>query len=308
MTSEAASRDPGRRGTVGLAVALLLFLIAAPSLLVLGPLLLLLLLSRPATAREWLWIALAVVAGASLANPLRGGLPQLVTGAGAVFLSGAFAVLCHGFRELGTFTRAAIAVLVSLAALAVWGAATGLDLASLESEVLRQARLSFDLLFTNAAPDQRRAAELMGPVFARLFAGITVLQALAGAALAWAWYHRVAGRPVGRPPGPFRVFRFNDHLVWGAIFTLGAVLVPFADPVAWVVDNALVVWTGLYAARGVAILISVAARWTPFARLAALAFAVLAFPFAAAGVLTVGLADTWLDFRGRLASARGGSA
>ena len=34
------------------------------------------------------------------------------------------------------------------------------------------------------------------------------------------------------PSGRFREFRFNDHLVWGAIFTLGMVLVPLPSPVA----------------------------------------------------------------------------
>jgi len=94
------------------------------------------------------------------------------------------------------------------------------------------------------------AALAAAPALAKLFPGLTALQGLLGVALAWAWYHRVASRPVGAPPRPLREFRFNDHLIWGAIFTLGAMLLPLEEPWNRVIVNLLVVWMGIYAMRG----------------------------------------------------------
>lgn len=299
MTTDAAPL-PGRRSAIGLVAAMAGFLIIAPPLFLLGPLLLLLLLSRPATAREWLWILLAGLAAVALANPARGGLFQVVLGAGAAFLSGAFAVLSYARPAAGTLARGAAAMGVALGALLLWGAATGVRMAALDQAVAAEAGRAMQLLLEGATPEQMEAAAASSALLVRVFPGVTVLQALAGTALAWAWYHRVARRPVGSAPGPFRGFRFNDHLIWGAIFTLAAVLMPLAEPGARIAANGLAVWLGLYAARGVAIAAAVGRRWSVPVRFLMAGMAILAAPFAGPTLVALGLMDTWVDFRGRL--------
>jgi hypothetical protein len=309
MTNGAAAPPPagaGRRGALGIVVGLVAFLFVAPPLLLLGPLLLLLLLSRPATAREWLWIGLAGAAAASLGNPTRGGLANLVVNAGAIVMSGAFAVASHWLRAV-TLTRAALAAGVAAAGVGIWIEVTGVPVADLDAAVLADLQRAFDLLFPAAATEQRQAALAMASWLTRLFPGLTILQAMAGAALAWGWYHRIARHPVGTSPAGFRTFRFNDHLVWGAIFTLGAALLPLGEPFDRVVANGLMIWVGLYAARGLAVVAAFVAPWSFPARLLLVGLGILALPVAMAGTVTLGLADTWLDWRRRLAaSPRGG--
>lgn len=306
MTHAAAPPQPGRRASWGTVAVLVAYLVVAPPLFLLGPLLILLALSRPRSLREWLWLALAAVAAVALGNPLRGGLGSLVLASGAAFLSGAFGVACHLRREWSTLSRAAAATGAAGAALVAWGAATGVTFAAVDAAVRADLTRAIQLFFEGAPAEQLNAVLASAEVVATLFPGIVVLQALGGTGLAWVWYHHVATRPVGRRPRRFRDFRFNDHLVWGAIFTLAATLLPLGDGVARIAANGLVVWAGLYAARGLAVAVALAARWPLAARVLAVGLAVLALPFAGATLVTVGLIDTWQDFRGRLASPPSG--
>jgi hypothetical protein len=268
--------------------------------------LLLLQLSRPASPREWLWVGLTAVAAVVLASPGRGGFSSPVVVSGAAFLSGAFAIVSHLRRDASTLTRSAIAVGLATVTVLAWGAATGLQIAAIDAAVLADLRVAIDIWLQDAPPETREAAIASAGAFVRVFPAMTALFAMGGAALAWLWYHQVAREPIGRPPSRFRDLRFNDHLVWGAIFTLAAALLPLGETINRIVLNGLVVWSGLYAARGLAIAITIAARWPFAARLLLLGLAVLALPFAGAMLVTLGLVDTWLDFRGRLASAPSG--
>ena len=139
-----------------------------------------------------------------------------------------------------------------------------------------------------------------GPRLARLMPGLLALQALAGTALASWWHHRVASSPLGPPPAAFREFRFNDHLIWGAIFGLGLLLVPLPTEGRAAAANFLIVWVGLYAARGVAIVATVLGAAPGSLKLLAAGLAILLAPVALGAAVTLGLADTWLDIRGRL--------
>src|SRR4029079_2122772 len=100
-----------------------------------------------------------------------------------------------------------------------------------------------------------------------------------------------ATTPLGRPPASFREFRFNDHLVWGAIFTIGSLLLPLPPLARIFAANLLIVWIGLYTVRGLAIIAAIFAQAPPPLRILAMG---LASPICA----VLGLADTWLDFRG----------
>jgi hypothetical protein len=121
--------------------------------------------------------------------------------------------------------------------------------------------------------------------------------------LAWFGLERFAGR--SRTPGPVRDFRFSDHLVWLLIAGLALVVLPLGGTAFRFGENAAVFMGGLYLLRGVAILIwVVAAAATSGWTVALLAVAsVFLYPVVIGTALVLGLTDTWLDLRGRLARA-----
>jgi hypothetical protein len=136
---------------------------------------------------------------------------------------------------------------------------------------------------------------------AQLYPALMALGAIAGLRLAWAWYHRIAARPVGPPPLPFVAFGFSDQMVWGWVVALSLYLF---GPGGWHAAgaNLLLVWAALYAVRGLAVFSAGSAR-VPGPVIATLAvISMFLLPFVAGGLLLLGLADTWLDFRRRLAT------
>ena len=108
---------------------------------------------------------------------------------------------------------------------------------------------------------------------------------------------RIARHPPAPAPVPLSGFRFNDHLVWGAVASFGAVLLPLGRVPTTIVLNLLVVWAGLYLARGVAVFAALVVRWPRGLRIALVIGGALLLPYAAGTALLMGLADTWFDFR-----------
>ena len=88
----------------------------------------------------------------------------------------------------------------------------------------------------------------------QLYPGLLAIAAIAGLRLAWAWYHRLALRPLGLPPAPFRAFGFSDQLIWGWVAALALTLLARC-PTPWRLlgANLLLVLGVLYAARGLAV-------------------------------------------------------
>jgi hypothetical protein len=146
----------------------------------------------------------------------------------------------------------------------------------------------------------------MADTISLLYPGLLALAAIAGLRLAWAWYHRIADRPVGAPPVPFPGFGFNDQLIWGWVLGLALALLsePSWAPVAGA--NVLLVWGALYATRGLAVVTFFGRRTPPVVLVALGLITVVMLPFVLGGLTIVGLADTWLDFRRRLTPATGG--
>jgi uncharacterized protein YybS (DUF2232 family) len=99
------------------------------------------------------------------------------------------------------------------------------------------------------------------------------------------------------------LFSFSDQLVWGWVVGLATALVPEPAALRLIGANLLLIWGALYATRGMAVFVA-GARRTPKAVLAVLALVtVILLPFVVCGLMLVGLADTWLDFRRRLTPA-----
>jgi hypothetical protein len=126
------------------------------------------------------------------------------------------------------------------------------------------------------------------------------LASVAGLRLAWTWYHRIAGRPVGAAPARFTAFRFNDQLVWGWVIGLALSLLPITPESRLIGGNVLLVWAVLYAVRGLAVFSAGAGRISAPIILTISLVSMFLLPFIMAGLTLLGLADTWLDFRRRL--------
>ena len=276
----------------------------APSLYLLGPFTLLALLSRPRTPREFLWLTLA---GVGVALSLTGDqtlVPQLLR-TGGIVMSVAFVLL--SLRSSPTLvTRILWALAITVAGLMIWGWVWGVSWAEVEQAFTQIMRDIYQAWAQSQPADTDmqlflQQAQDAAPRIARVMPGLLAVQAMAGCALAWTWHHRVAAVPLGRSPGRFKDFRFNDHLVWGAIFTLGSLLLPLPPLARTIAANILIVWAGLYTVRGLAIIAAIFERAPTLLKILAMG---LASPICA----VLGLADTWLDFRGRIVPPASGGA
>lgn len=286
-------------------LALAGFLLLAPPVFVFGPLAGLLLVSRPATVREWLWL-LAAGAWSALWLQQVGGVGAQVTRAAAVLLVGAFLTLTLWQPSNGV-GRAVAATAAAGAALGLWMWRLGIGWARLvqgvNQELSQYESVVRDQWRTAGAPQELiDQAGAMVHSASQLYPGLLALGGIAGLRLAWSWYHRLAVHPLGAPPAPFRTFAFSDQLVWGWVVALTLTLVPVPEVWRMAGANLLLVLVVLYAARGLAVVLSQAGGVAgPVG--AVLGFiAVFLLPFVVGGLTLLGLADTWLDFRRRLST------
>jgi hypothetical protein len=288
-------------------VLALLYLLVAPPVFLLGPLAGLLLLSRPSTLRESLWLGASTAwlviwlwqPGAVAAQALR---------AVGVLVTGGFLALSIA-RPWPVFSRALAATSAAFAGLAVWCAALGVGWGRLEaavgremgqalSQFARQAELAAG---SDVAAPIWQAAELSRG-WAPVVPGVVFVQAVLGLTLAWMLHHAIARHPIGLPPGPFAGFRFSDQLIWLPVVGLGLSLLSRDSTARDVGANLVLVAVALYAARGMAIVRSGAGRIGAPATTAAAIAAFVFLPFVVGGLTLLGLADTWLDFRRRMAT------
>jgi Predicted membrane protein (DUF2232) len=257
--------------------------------------------------REWLWLAGTVTWSIMWLNQ-AGGLAAQFARADAVLLTGAFLALTV-WRPSGAFSRVLLTTALASAALVVW--MWYFDIAwsavrhAIESDLWASNR-DFMMRLGTAAPSASPEGLLdemsaMVRTIGSFYPALITLAGLAGLRLAWSWYHRIARRPFGLPPAAFATFQFSDHLVWGWVLGLGLCLAPLPHIWKALGSNVLFVWAVLYAVRGLAVF-SAGAKRVPGAVLATLTvIAMFLLPFVAGGLTLLGLADTWLDFRRRLA-------
>lgn len=227
-----------------------------------------------------------------------------------LFLGGAYVALLAVWRERN-------GVALGVAAVAIAGLATAVS-GLIEPGLVAELNWWVDRRLAAAATT---AIGLLGEVggvpegeaFVRLLRGQAVLYpaalALASvAALALTRYvmERLSGAVEAL--GPFREFRFSDHLVWVLVGGLAVFLAPAGEVLSRVAENALLFMGGLYLVRGVAVLFwigaaTVSSGWTAALWIVA---GLLLYPVAVVVALILGLGDTWLDVRSRVAAALGG--
>lgn len=305
----------GRRASLGAAAVLVGFLLLAPPLYLLGPFALLTLLAGPRSLREMFWLA---AAGAGTAAVFTGPADvghQILRVSG---VSVAVAFVLQSLRPTRpAVPRALVATGVGVLVVIAWAVWRDLSYGGIEGAFTEMLRSSYRSLVEAGGADPSTRQDLedfvrpfmeRAPSIGRLMPGVLALEALAGSVLAWAWHHRISSRPFGSPPSPFREFRFNDHLVWGAIFTLGLLLVSVPAPVPAIAANLMVLWVGLYAVRGLAVLAALLAQAPMAFKAFAAVFAVLLLPVTVGACLAIGLADTWLDIRRRMTPPAPGGA
>lgn len=139
-----------------------------------------------------------------------------------------------------------------------------------------------------------------------LYPALLGLASLAALGIAWYVVNRLEGEREAL--APLRDFRFSDHLVWLLVGGLVLFLLPAGELADRVGENAMAFMGGLYALRGMAIMVWVVTAAVTTAWGAALwsIAAILLYPVALGVALVMGLSDTWLDLRARLQASRDG--
>lgn len=276
--------------------------------LILLPLAALLALAPPPAGARWRWAVIAPLAtlGLLVLAPLAPRPLDSVVGAYVVFATAAF-VVTTVVLPAGVLTRASVATAAAA-------------LATVAATLLLRPDVTWNALHLQAlheASDALRFAEQLQPdtadvvaplanAFGETFPALLVLQTLAGLALAWQWHTRLSAQPLGPPLAPFRQFRFNDAWVWGLVAVLGVWVAPALTALKPAALNVGIVLSVLYCLRGVAIVVAVASGAgvsTGLLVIGAVVASALAVPLLliVPGVWTLGVFDTWLEFRRRLA-------
>jgi hypothetical protein len=213
--------------------------------------------------------------------------------------------------------------MLGLAGVAIWCSIWGIEWGDLRIALTRDwwsvwrdlaANPRFGPRSLDAQDVLQRIADA-GASIARLYPARLVLSGILGLVVAATWVENLNGRPLGRPAGRLGNFRFTDHLVWVVILAVLVLLLPSLEFVArlasrnplvdlmlytveyWALaaQNVLVVCAAFYAVRGAAVL----SRFLrPGAAVLLIPIAMIfLLPFALIGLVALGLADTWVDFR-----------
>lgn len=172
---------------------------------------------------------------------------------------------------------------------------------------------------TAAAPAMVDALEqsalVMVRVVSQMLPAFVLVQSLAAIAVAWAVYRAVARNPEAAELPALRDFRFNDHLIWGVVLALTALVVVPALAGMGVVDarvegaarlvggNLAVFFGSLYVMRGLGVAFATAVAMGlggPAPVIIGLITMVFLMPVVVAASLTLGVTDTWVDWRRRL--------
>lgn len=267
----------------------------------------LMMLGRPAASSGWVATGIAAGAGVWLLKDGSGTALDGLASAFAICAATAF-VIGAALRPTAFFRQALRAVSWGLAG------AVGLELVlqggvpwgqlawDARREASWQARQSLV-----ATPDTYAAFEPVVRVISTALPAVLVLGALASLAVAWEWHERLARQPLGTPLAAFREFRIADGWVWGLVASGLVWVLPVLAAAKVAALNVAIVLGVLYLLRGAAIVVALASAIgvsNAALGIGAAVAGVLAFPLLVVlpGLWALGVSDTWLEFRRRLAS------
>ncbi len=310
------SERPRERGLGRVAFASLAFAAFAPVGLCLVPLGALLVASRPRTRSEILTAAL--IGGLALLWLLEPGEPPDQLARAVAVIGGATFALATFYSRSSVTHRALLALTTSATAMVLLFPVLGWSWSAVHWWVEHRTgfavRLALGQLGASRTPagpaplpELERWFESGVRVLADQYAAVLAIQLLAGLGLAAAIYYRARRDPRGTPPGPFRDFRFSEHLGWVGAVALLVVLIPRLAAAKGAALNLLVVTGVLYALRGAAVTaFGIALLGGAGCGTAAL-FALLTLfilPAVVAGAIVLGVVDAGIDLRRRWATPR----
>jgi hypothetical protein len=236
-----------------------------------------------------------------------------------IFVGGAFAVSMLGARRRSLIGGTLLAVVVGTVVTSGWVWAVGsrwqdvrLAVAHAGWEYCRSLIGPDGILQGMTASRAENVKFYVGAlansvaVAAQIFPGLLAAAALPGMALAWHCYRRVSAPDGGWVSEPFSEFRFSDGLVWIVVLAAALLVLPFGSFGEWIGGNLAVVAGSVYAARGLAV------TWLPLSSLPMVVLVALGvgvffvLPLVLGGLVLLGLADTWVDFRRRFGPATSG--
>ncbi|WP_461412567.1 YybS family protein [Gemmatimonas sp.] len=247
-----------------------------------------------AAAKPFLTRALAAVALAGVVT--AGGFSVRATGGQRAFDAAALMFSQEYQQRLG-------------ASLSVWHARTASPswrafAARFPDTVERAERMEAVLL---ALADPQPASAAVGGIrlapLVRLAPALLALESLMALALGWAAYHRLARARIGPPLAALRDLRFNDQWVWGLIVGITVLLLPTLVEWRTAGLNLVAFFGTLYALRGAGVLTwYVPDRVAVWVLLGLMVLVPVLGPvWMLVALLTVtftlGLGDTWRDFR-----------
>lgn len=224
-----------------------------------------------------------------------------------------FAVLVTAAFTLAALRRPAPFLPQALRAVAVGAAATAVLVEAswgpwgwvqLARDAALDARASMQLAL-DRVPDAAAVYHPLVDFWSAIVPAVLVLGTLAALAAAWQWHVHLARAPLGPPLAPFREFCIGDRWVWTVVASLVAWVAPVIGGVKVAALNVGLIAGALYLLRGAAIVAAFAAAGgvstVTLTGLVVLA-TVLAVPLLVVvpGLWTLGLFDTWMDFRRRL--------
>jgi hypothetical protein len=302
----------------GWLLLVVVYLLVAPGILLLGPLAGLLLVARPVSRQAWVTVALAAT-WCVLWLVQQGDLLEQALRAYGVALIGAWIVLAPRAPGRG-LRQALLAIAVASAVTFGWMLALGIHWGDVQAAGARdfssfwltQARMAEQFWGESRADLSAPLFEVAGQsrMLAEMIPAGLVLATLAGLALAWRGHFGLAARPLEAAPKPVAAFTFSDQAVWLVVISLALLLIPGSTEipgVQLVAANVLLVMLVLYALRGGAVFRAGTGRVSPLGIALYTVLTVLMFAFVASGLTLLGLADTWLDFRRRMAPPKGGT-
>ncbi len=230
----------------------------------------------------------------------------------AVLITGWFVSLTMLYPARSFLARALSAVVGTLASAILllvvsdgWGRADAIMVEQIEASVLGSLELLGTLDVGGVEAELTDAFARAARIQGVLFPAFLALSSVAALGVAW-WVHVQSAGLAGPALRPLRDFRFADPLIW--VFISGLVLMLVAEwSAGWgrLGTNLLAFMGGLYILRGAGVLLVL---WggISFATGLLLALAVLlAGPFVAFAAMLIGVGDSWLDLRARVAAAAG---
>ena len=145
---------------------------------------------------------------------------------------------------------------------------------------------------------------------ARFLPALLLIQSMAAMAAGWALYRLLARHPEGEPLPPLREFRFSDHMIWGVVLAVAALVIPGARALRLFGGNLATFFGALYLLRGLAVVAGLGAAaglGGPVAAVFGFLASLFLLPLVVFGALALGVSDTWVDWRRLAKRARSGS-